>query len=534
MFIRKKFNKSGSCSVMLVTGERAVGKKNPITRTIKYFGSAKDKKQLDVLLKSAEAYKANVEAASPKALTLKIASDLDIKSCRSLNTGFCDVYGPTFESVFSKLDVKPNLMSKLRDLAIMRIAAPSSKLKMTAIAPEYGIEHQVDNIYKAMNQITAPVINKIKQAVYDNTKQLLAANNKTVDVLFYDLTTIYFETSTQNELRDFGFSKDGKHQHVQIMLAMIVTTDGMLIDYEEFPGSCYEGHTLIPVLQELKQRYAINNIVLVADAALMNNINLQELNSNNIKYVIAARIKNTAKEIKQSILTIDDYVSIAGNLANAQEEIKAKTITLADDCIIAYHSTKRAKKDAHDREKSLEKIQKHVNSSTKSKLTGILKKPYVKISKGCKIEIDPIKLENDKQYDGFFGIRTNIENPNPLDLLSSYRGLWQIEQTFRIAKNSLEIRPVFHYKPQRIRAHLAICYMALALVRTTEFLLKNQGQHIPHEQLHLLLDSMRKVSIINSDNNLIELLEDPPPELVPIYQALQIKWPRRFSYQVKL
>lgn len=535
MFIKKKMNESGSCSILLVETKRIAGRKHPVPRVIRTFGSAKNKKGVASLLKQAKTYKANLEAASPKAKTLKITSDLDIKSCISQNVGFSDIYGTAFDKVFSKLDLKSNLLKQLRDLVIMRIASPASKHKTCKLAGEYGITCKVDSIYKMMDQITNPAIKKIKKTIYDNTVKLLAEEKRTVDVLFYDLTTVYFENSNQNELCNFGFSKDGKHTHVQIMLAVIVTTDGLLIDCKEFPGNCYEGHTLIPVLGEIKERYNIDKVVLVADAALMNKINLEELNNQNIKYIISARIKNAKN--KAGILDIENYqtISKSANEDGTFEEIKSKTIELGtNDFLIAYHSTKRARKDEKDRERDLEKIKKHVQSTAKSKLTCALRKSYVIVSKNCKMEINEEKLALEKRFDGFFGLRTNIKEIKPLEFLSSYRGLWQIEQTFRVAKTSLEIRPVFHYTPRRIKAHFAICYMALALVRHVGFILKTQNNHIPTEELHLLLDKIRVTQLVDYKDNLFEILENPPEELPFIYQALNTKPPQKFSCKPNL
>ena len=528
MFIRKKLNKNGTFTILLVTGKRVAGKKNPVTVTIKHFGTAKTKNQLRLLLKQAEAYKADIELKSPKIKVLKIASDLDIQSCTSYNIGFNDIYGTTFDQVFAELNLKPQALKQLRDLAVMRIAAPASKRKTARTAEEYGIDCEVNSIYKLMDKLTAYIIEQIKKAAYDNTASLLAQNNKAIDVIFYDLTTVYFETGSQDELREFGFSKDGKHQHVQIMLAVMVTTDGLVIDYQEFKGNCYEGHTLIPALNEIKERYDVDKIVLVADAALMNQINLKELDRQKIKYVIAARIKNS--KAKEEIINTEDYVIISSttNEEGIVEELKSKIILGEHGSLVAYHSSKRAKKDQRDREKSLEKIKKYLQSTAKSKLTGALRKPYVKISKKCKIEIDEKKLALDKRFDGFFGLHTNIEDINPLELLVSYRGLWQVEQTFRIAKNNLEIRPVFHYTPRRIKAHFAICYMALALIRHVEFILRKNHSYIPADELHLLLDRIRVSRIIDTNHNLFEMLEDPPQEFASIYQALSIKIPAKF------
>ena len=109
-----------------------------------------------------------------------------------------------------------------------------------------------------------------------------------------------------------------------------------------------------------------------------------------------------------------------------------------------------------------------------------------------------------------------------------------MEQTFRIAKSNLEIRPVFHYNTKRIRAHFLICYMSLALIRYVEFALLANNLHYPIDQLHLLLEQMNVINVYHADNNVYTLLEDPPPELVPIYQALNIKWHKKFSHQTDL
>ena len=322
MYVRKKTNKSGSTSVMLEVTERVAGKKYPVARMIKGFGSARDNDAIEALYKEAQAYKAHLESMNPKAEALKIVSDKDLKSCNSRNTGFSDVYGSCFDKVFANFDMKKEMLSKLRDLSVMRIAQPASKLKTTNISSVYGIEiGNVDSIYKFMNKLDNNTITAIKKQIYKNTAKLLATHKEKIDVLFYDLTTIYFETSAQRELCDFGFSKDGKHAHVQIMLAVIVTKEGLPIDYEEFPGNCFEGHTLIPVLEKIKERYKIDNVVLVADAGLMNKINLQELDKREINYVIAARIKHANKEVKHSILDPNNYMIIN---KHDEDEIIAK------------------------------------------------------------------------------------------------------------------------------------------------------------------------------------------------------------------
>lgn len=206
----------------------------------------------------------------------------------------------------------------------------------------------------------------------------------------------------------------------------------------------------------------------------------------------------------------------------------------AGDTLIAFHSSKRARKDAYERDKAIEKIKQYLNSTAKSQLTGRLKKPYVKVTKGAKLEIDLDKLNQEKQFDGFFGIQTNLENINAKEILSTYRGLWQVEQTFRIVKSNLEIRPVFHYNTDRIRAHFLICYMSLALIRYVEFELLINNLHYPIDELHLLLNQMRVVKMHHADNKMYAVLEDVPPELSLIYKTLHITWRKKFSHEAIL
>ena len=156
------------------------------------------------------------------------------------------------------------------------------------------------------------------------------------------------------------------------------------------------------------------------------------------------------------------------------------------------------------------------------------------MTKGAKLEIDLDKLNHEKQFDGFFGIQTNLEKINAKEILNTYRGLWQVEQTFRIAKSNLEIRPVFHYNTDRIRAHFLICYMSLALIRYVEFELRKNNLYYPIDQLHFLLNQMRIVKMHHADNKMYAVVEDAPPELPLIYKTLKITWHKKFSQKTVL
>ena len=450
---------------------------------------------------------------------LRINNENDIASCNVKTIGFEHFYGEIFKRHFTGQLFKNIDAQMLKELVLMRIAQPVSKLKTASIASDYNFsELTINKIYKFMDTLNPATITNIKQYVFMHTKKLLTHGE--ISVLFYDLTTIYFENNNTSELKRFGFSKDGKNQHVQINLALIVTEHGLPIGYEIFPGNFYEGKTLLPVLLSLRKDYSINNVTIVADSAMLSAFNLKMLAENNFKYIVAARMKNLNKELKKQVVVTEKYLAL-------NDDIKYKIIPLGSASLIACHSKNRAEKDNYERELMLQRIKRFLGKSAKDKLKGMLKKPYIKLSKQSTIVLDENKLEDCKKFDGYFGFYTNTNN-DPKTVITQYRGLWQVEQTFRITKHNLAIRPVYHYKDRRIAAHFAICFLALSLIRTVEFFLKKNHQEISIECLHQSLSKIKSVQI-NNKHQLFNIISDLPDNVSNLYQLFNIAKPKKFS-----
>jgi hypothetical protein len=201
------------------------------------------------------------------------------------------------------------------------------------------------------------------------------------------------------------------------------------------------------------------------------------------------------------------------------------------DPIYIYHSEARQKKDVYEREKMVEEINKNIGVSVKSKLQGLFKKPFVKTGEGEEsskiIGIDEDKLAQSAALDGFFILQTNLDNTSLQQLYHYYHELWTIEQSFRMIKYNIALRPIFHYNVKRIKAHFAICYAAFVLVRTLEYRLKKNGCYLPLEQIHHLLCRVRIVHIKSADQT-FQIAEDFPQPLIPIYNSLKIRPPTRF------
>lgn len=533
MYIRLKKNTSGTTSVLLVTSQRLPGKKHPYSRILKSFGYAKNEEELAELKLIAENYLNSIPSDKTPQTSLDslvIHTPADISSCKTHVRGFHDIYNKLFSAIFANTSLKHKGNEMLSKLAIMRIIYPKSKHYTANIASNFGYDLKVDNIYKLMDRINDEAISKIQACGYSNTKRLLAEEQQTLDVLFYDLTSIYFETNTQDELRNFGFSKDGKSQHVQIILAMIVTHHGLPVAYETFEGNSYEGSTLIPTLMALRKKYKINRVIVVADSGLINKHNVDQISEAGMEYVIGARLKNSSKAIISEALSDKDYTDVSDEVRGKSHIfIDKKTKKPTGHKLMFYHSQMRAKKDAYDRDNALKKISKQIGQKAKSGLSGVLRKSYVTLSQEDSIlGIDKDKLKEAARFDGYFTIQTNIKECSPADILQYYSGLWQVEQTFRITKYNLRIRPVFHYTPARIKAHFAICYISLVLIRTLELTMRRAQCYIPIEQLHELLWEVKEVEIVSRDKS-FSISTDFPAALVPIYKVIKMKPPTKFT-----
>ncbi|WP_052323406.1 IS1634 family transposase [Flexithrix dorotheae] len=186
----------------------------------------------------------------------------------------------------------------------------------------------------------------VQDISYQHSLKILDNN---ISVVFYDVTTLYFETDHEDELRKTGFSKEGKHQNPQIVLGLLVSVEGYPMAYEIFEGNKFEGYTMLPVIDLFKQRYNLTKLVVVADSGLLSNENIKQLCDKGYEFILGARIKSEAQSIKRKILDFD--------YSNHSEYLIKKADGLR---LLITYSEKRAKKDRHNRAKGLAKLKKKI------------------------------------------------------------------------------------------------------------------------------------------------------------------------------
>lgn len=387
MFVRVKTTpNSPRKSVQIV---ESVRKGNKVSQKIvRYVGIAMDDEELEKLKLLAESIKIKLEADNQQLLfppeeLAKMKKDserlkeeitdedykVDIRNLteeKRVINGIQDVYGTLFDELGFNRVIKNPARNKssveiFKDIVLARIANPlSKKASVDMLEADFGVTINLDRVYQMMDKLDDKAIEKINDIAYQNTLNLF--QNK-VDVIFFDCTTIYFEAFEEDELRENGYSKDLKFNQPQVLLALMVTTEGLPLGYQLFEGSKYEGHTLIPMLTELKKKYNLNKVVFVADAGMMNESNLLELENRNslnefeenkIEYIVGARIKNIPIKLKEQVLNLENYTEFNDN----ETGYKIGTFEHNNRKLVVSYSPKRARKDALERQKSIERLEK--------------------------------------------------------------------------------------------------------------------------------------------------------------------------------
>jgi transposase len=482
MFVRKKINKSGVISIQVISKIRGKSK------LIKTIGSSKDELEIKSLIEKGKKYISTYggqqifDFSDSKS---KIKSTLEkITTHQEIGTNL--LLGNIFKEIgFDKID---NEVFKY--LVFARLTNPVSKLKTSDYIKKYkNIDIPVQKIYRYLDKLNEQHKEQIQQISYRHTLKILGG---IISVVFYDVTTIYFQADIEDDIRKRGFSKEGRHQNPQIVLGLLVSIDGYPLAYEIFEGNKFEGHTMLPILNRFKQKYNLEKLIIVADSGLLSNQNISKLQNKGYDFIIGARIKNEKQLIKEKILAL--------KIRNGQSEI----INIGSDLrLIISFSDKRARKDIFNRERGLNRLKKQLNSGklTKSNINNRGYNKYLKMEGEVRITIDMDKYKLDSKWDGLKGYLTNTKLSKE-DIIENYGHLWKIEKAFRISKHDLKIRPIYHRLQRRIEAHITINFVAYKVYKELERILKIKQSHLSPEKAIDIAKTIYKITV-NSGKEIV-------------------------------
>jgi transposase len=462
MFVRKKQNKSGVVSVQVID------KSSGNYKVLKTVGSSSDPVVVQRLVEEGYLWIKNYTGAG----------EFDFESTDNLFEQF--IQGITaikvigvdllLGRIFSEIGFDIITDTLFRKLVIARLCYPASKLKTTDHLRRYeNYETDEDKIYRYLDKLYKTQKRTVQKISYDHTLKVL---NGEINIVFYDVTTLYFEIKQEDELRKAGFSKEGKHQNPQIVLGLLVSSGGYPLAYEIYPGNKFEGDTMLPVLNLFKRKYKLKKLVVVADAGLLSHKNIQSLMDNNYEYILGARVKNESREVKAQILAL--------NLVNGQSTAIDKD---QHTKLIISYSQARAIKDSSNRERGITKLQKLIkcNRLTKAHINNKGYNKFLKLTGEVKINIDKTRINEDKKWDGLKGYITNTTLSKET-VIENYGHLWNIEKAFRIAKTDIQIRPVYHHLKRRIEAHICLAFVAYKVYKELERQLAEKKASISAEK----------------------------------------------------
>lgn len=504
MFLRKKQNKSGTTSVQIVS--KAKGR----YKVIKTVGSASSDQQVQKLW-----YLGKQEIERLQGQTKLFVSENDtiidqvfenLENASVRTAGSEMIFGKVYDSIGFGI-IKESLF---RHLVIARLAFPLSKLKTVEYLYRFqGVTLNIDTVYRFLDKLNSQLKQQVEQIAFEHSKKVLGGE---ISVVFYDMTTLYFEASDEDDLRKTGFSKDGKHQHPQIYLGLLVGLGGYAIGYDIFKGDIFEGHTLIPFLKQITAKFNLGKPIVIADAGLLSNDNLKALEKENYQYILGARLKNESENVKQKILQ---------NQWTDGQTIRIKKRG-GKKLIVAY-SDKRAAKDQHNRERGLQRLEKQIKSGklTKSNINNRGYNKYLRLKGEVTIDIDYDKFNDDKCWDGLKGYITNTKFSDK-KIIENYTNLWHIEKAFRMSKTDLRIRPIYHRLQRRIEAHICIAFTAYCVYKELERILYKEKSSLSINKAAELTHNMYEITYTLPDSKLTKSkplkMDDQQAELYNIIQ----------------
>lgn len=411
----------------------------------KHIGSSKDVKKISELVDIAKAY---IRSHSPQ-MELNFnpqSEEILFKRGIHIEKSCLEEAYEYLTAVYAKIGFSTLGNNILKHFSMIRVLEPASKAKSILLLQKYfDISYRKTTVFRELAKLPFLKEDVIGIAITYAKTHL----NFDFSLVFYDVTTLYFETHTQDNFRRNGFSKDNKINQPQILIGLVVNDLGFPIYYDIFQGNTFEGKTIIPVITKLKKQYKIKRFTVVADAGMLSFENLTELESLGIDYVVGARVGN---------LKLEEAQAIARALGKVDRRIIRK------DSIIYEYSLIRARKDKADNDKQMNKASYYLQNPAK-----VMKRSMFLSNAGeKKFMLNEALIEKHRFLEGIKGYKTNITDVANKLLIERYKDLWRVEKSFRIAKSDLEARPIYHRRENSIQYHILIVFISLCMAKIIE------------------------------------------------------------------
>ena len=489
---------STKTQIRVVEGYRPAPGMPPKQRTIKSFGYLEDNQDPEAFLEMVQEFDRNHRKETILRLEVPQNAKMYSNENRRLNYGYKfleKIYdqlgiGLFIEEYIQKSGFKGQYPLKdiFKFLVLSRILHPDSKRATCQMKDGYyrfETNFMLEDIYRSLDQCAKFMV-PIQQHLNNEIKEQIGRD---LSFAFYDVTNYYFEIDfpdRDGSLRKRGVSKEHRVDPI-VQMGLFIDSKGLPVSMELFPGNTSDSLTLSPVMKEIKATYELGRLIVVADKGLNSSSNINEIVNNGDGYVVSQVLRGT-KGTRYHAEMFDENGYIVNEDGNYKYKLYKENYegkdrdgksVIRERQVLIYWSKADADMAARKRAEKL----KTAESMTKNPVYGIPQggKEYLaetiidrdtgkKVGRPKKVHVVNFeKAENDAMFDGFFCILTSEMEYNEQMIRSVYGGLWKIEQSFRVMKSDLQVRPVFVNNQDRIRAHFLICFVALLIVRILQY-----------------------------------------------------------------
>ena len=408
------------------------------------------------------------------------------------------------------LNIDFSLNKILQALSFLRVMEPCSKKKSTELLEKYFMDSDfsIDDVYRSLDYFA-----KYKKDLILHIHEYIRCEyGRNLDNVFYDVTNYYFESDEDN-FRIKGVSKEHRPNPI-VQMGLLMDDEGIPISFKLFEGNTNDCNTLMPVLDELKKDFNLGRVIVVADKGMNTGENIAYNVIHKNGYIYSKSVRGSSKEVKDYVLDVNGYKDMGdeykfkSRVVNTNIWItnaKGKKVQVEiEQKQVVFYSEKYARKARKDRQKVLDKANKLIKLKKGSLNKGAYK--YIKdeyldretgeiLEKGDYLYIDEDRIAEEEKYDGYYLIVSSELNMPDREIIERYKGLWKIEESFKITKSQLKSRPVYVRKKGHIEAHFFICFLALILIRLLE---KETNYEFSISEL---INSIKNLSVTYLDEN---------------------------------
>jgi len=371
-------------------------------------------------------------------------------------------------------------------MVLHRLLDPGSKrathrwLK-TVYRPQFeGLE--LHHLYRALDYLVEGK-GALEEALYARNRDLFSLE---VDLVLFDTTLVHFEGKGPEGLA--ALARPGNYPDcVKVLVGLVMTRDGMPVAHHVFPGNAADINAFREALKDLRRRFPIRRVVIVADRGVMSEELMEELENEEVGYILGMRMRKTG-EVRKEVL------SRAGRYHEVGEELRVKEVWVEGHRYVVCHNPQEEERNRGEREEIIAHLRERLaREGPKGLVVPRGLRRFVEV-RGLELSVKEAAIREEARYDGKWVLRTNTHLP-AAEVALAYKGLWQVEQAFRELKSGLEIRPIYVRTEDHVRGHLVVCFLALVVEVALRRMLKERGSSASYQEVMEDLEGVRAVRL---------------------------------------